>query len=121
MTIGEFIKKLALEKGTSAAKIERELGFANGYIGKSRDKSFPYERLVMIADFLGVTPEYLSSCGSVVSNVSAGPSLTDAEEYLLLQFRRLDEFDRGNVAGYINGLLASEKYIKTSAASSETA
>lgn len=121
MTIGEFIKRLAREKGSSAAKIERELGFSNGYIGNSRDKSFPYERLVMIADYLGVTPEYLSSCGNVVESVSSASSLTDAEEFLLLQFRRLDEFDRGKVAGYVDGLLASAKYIKTGAASAETA
>ena len=33
MTVGDFIKTIAKEKGTSAAKIERDLGFSNGYIG----------------------------------------------------------------------------------------
>ena len=56
----------------------------------------------------------------VAEGVTNG-ALSDDESALLMSFRRLDKFDRCNVAGYINGLLASEKYIKTSAASSETA
>ena len=59
MTVGDFIKTIAKEKGTSAAKIERDLGFSNGYIGTSRDSSFPYERLVKLADYLDVSPEAL--------------------------------------------------------------
>lgn len=121
MSVGDFIKSVARSRGTSAAKIERELGFSNGYIGTVRDSHFPYDRLVRIAEHLGVSPEYLWSHGDSVANTSSEPALSDDESALLMSFRRLDKFDRCNVAGYINGLLASEKYIKTSAASSETA
>lgn len=113
MTVGDFIKSVAKEKGTSAAKIERELGFSNGYIGTVRDSSFPYARLLMIAEHLDVSPEYLWSHGASVSNSFSGPSLSDTESSLLLNFRKLDSIDQGMVLGYIARLLENEKYIKT--------
>lgn len=112
MTVGDFIKTIAKEKGTSAAKIERDLGFSNGYIGTSRDSSFPYERLVKIAEYLDVSPEYLWSRGESASNSFSGPVLSDDESALLIAFRQLDEYDRGQALGIIKGLLLSDKYKK---------
>ena len=121
MNAVEFVKKLCKERHIPLSRVEHDLGFANGYIGQLKKGTFPYERLVMIAGYLDVSPEYLSSCGSVVVSERSAPSLTDVESELLLQFRRLDEYDRGKVSGYIDGLLASAKYIKTSTPVSETA
>lgn len=112
MTVGDFIKTIAKEKGASAAKIERDLGFSNGYIGTSRDSSFPYERLVKIAEYLDVSPEYLWSRGESASNSFSGPVLSDDESTLLITFRQLDEYDRGQALGIIKGLLLSDKYKK---------
>lgn len=112
MTVGDFIKTIAKEKGTSAAKIERDLGFSNGYIGTSRDSSFPYERLVKIAEYLDVSPGYLWSRGESASNSFSGPVLSDDESALLIAFRQLDEYDRGQALGIIKGLLLSDKYKK---------
>ena len=112
MTVGEFIKTVAKNKGTSAAKIERDLGFSNGYIGTSKDASFPYTRLLMIAEYLGVSPEYLWSRGESASNTFSGPALSDDESALLIQFRKLDSSDRQRLVGYIDGLLAGDKYKK---------
>ena len=116
MTVGDFIKTIAKEKGTSAAKIERDLGFSNGYIGTSRDSSFPYERLVKIAEYLDVSPEYLWSRGESASNSFYGPVLSDDESALLIAFRQLDEYDRGQALGIIKGLLLSDKYKKAESA-----
>lgn len=122
MTVGEFIKSLAREKGTSAAKIERDLGFSNGYIGGRRGRSFPYDRLVKIAEYLDVSPEYLETCGESISNTFSGPRLSDQESSLLISFRKLDAIDQGRALGYIDALLINEKYIKTGIpAGSETA
>ena len=112
MTVGDFIKTIAKEKGTSAAKIERDLGFSNGYIGTSRDSSFPYERLVKIAEYLDVSPEYLWSRGESASNSLCCPVLSDDESALLIAFRQLDEYDRGQALGIIKGLLLTDKYKK---------
>lgn len=115
MTVGDFIKSVARSKGTSAARIERELGFSNGYIGTVRDSHFPYDRLVRIAEHLDVSPEYLWSCGESASNSFAGPTLSDDESVLLVAFRKLDTFDRGKLLGYIDCLNSADKYKKADA------
>lgn len=114
MTVGEFIKSYARQNGTSAAKIERDLGFSNGYIGSVNDSSFPHERLVAIAEYLDVSPDFLWNLGESISNSFSGPSLSDMESFLLLQFRKLDPTDCGRVVGFIEGLLANDKYKKAS-------
>lgn len=54
------IKALCKEKKTSVAKLEKQLGFGNGVIGRW-DKSVPsYERLAAVASALDVSVAYLT-------------------------------------------------------------
>lgn len=56
------IKKLCEEKGTSLYALEEELGFGNGSIAKS--PNLRSDRLQKIADYFGVTTDYLLSGGT---------------------------------------------------------
>ena len=59
MTLRERIKELCKERNISLNKLERECGFAKGYISKL-DKSTPNsENLQKIADYLGVSTDFL--------------------------------------------------------------
>lgn len=51
------IRGIAKSQGTSLTKIELSLGFGNGMIGKwaKAPKSPPYDKLLKIAEFLGVS------------------------------------------------------------------
>lgn len=53
----EIIRALCKKKKTSLTRLEEKLGFSNGYIGKmaKRPNSPPYDKLVAIANELGVT------------------------------------------------------------------
>ena len=53
----ETIRALCKKKKTSLTRLEEKLGFSNGYIGKmaKRPNSPPYDKLVAIANELGVT------------------------------------------------------------------
>lgn len=53
----ETIRALCKKKKTSLTRIEEKLGFSNGYIGKmaKMPSSPPYDKLVAIANELGVT------------------------------------------------------------------
>lgn len=54
------IKALCTEKKTSISKLEKQLGFGNGVIGRW-DKSVPsYERLAAVANALDVPVSYLT-------------------------------------------------------------
>lgn len=59
MTIKERIKELCNEHKISVAKLERECGFANGYISKL-DKSTPNTaKIQKIADRFNVSVDYI--------------------------------------------------------------
>ena len=55
----ERIKSICKENGIAISKLERECGFANGYIRNLREGKIPADRLFIIANYLHVSPEYL--------------------------------------------------------------
>lgn len=58
----ERVRCLCKSQKTSLTKLEAELGFSNGYIGKwsKRPTSPPHDKLVEIANALSVTVEELT-------------------------------------------------------------
>lgn len=58
----EKIKDLCRQNGTSLFKLEKELGFGNGTIGKwGKNGRLPtYNRMKMVADYFGITVEDLT-------------------------------------------------------------
>jgi len=59
MNTVDRVKELCKANGIPIYKLEQQLGFANGYIGQLKKGSFPDDRLEKIADFFGVSIEYL--------------------------------------------------------------
>ena len=55
----ERVKKLCKEQRIPISKLEKDLGYSNGYIGQLRKGTFPADRLKEIAEYLGVSIEYL--------------------------------------------------------------
>ena len=55
----ERVKSICKEKKIPISKLERDLGYSNGYIGQLRKGVFPTDRLVDIAAFLNVSTDYL--------------------------------------------------------------
>ena len=59
MTLYERIETLRKAKNISQGKLEKELGFSNGSISKWKNSTPTPERLQKLADYFGVTVEYL--------------------------------------------------------------
>ena len=57
----ERIKELCRGKGISVNKLEEELGFAKGYISKLGKTNPSSQKLKQIADYFGVSLEYLTT------------------------------------------------------------
>jgi transcriptional regulator with XRE-family HTH domain len=55
----EKVKKICKERKIPISKLEKDLGYSNGYIGQLRKGVFPSDRLIQIADYLGVPTDYL--------------------------------------------------------------
>lgn len=60
MNTVEKVKKICKERDIPIYKLEKELGFSNGYIGQLRKGQFPYDRLVKIAEYLNLSIDYLT-------------------------------------------------------------
>ena len=55
----ERVKTICKERKIPISKVERDLGYANGYIGQLKKGVCPADRLQDIAEYLGVSSEYL--------------------------------------------------------------
>ena len=59
MGLYENVKEAAKRKGYSINRLEQELGFARSYISKFKTITPSADKIQRIADFLGVSTEYL--------------------------------------------------------------
>lgn len=59
MNCVERVKQICKDRKIPISKLERDLGFSNGYIGQLRKGTFPADRLSKISDYLNLSAEYL--------------------------------------------------------------
>lgn len=71
----ERVKTICKDRKIPISKLERDLGYSNGYIGQLRKGTFPNDRLKEIAEYLEVSIDYLMT-GEDKS------SLTDNKYYI---------------------------------------
>lgn len=55
----ERVKNMCKTRKIPISKLEKDLGFSNGYIGQLRKGVFPDDRLIKIADYFSVSVDYL--------------------------------------------------------------
>ena len=60
MTTVDRIKAILKEKNIPVSKLERDLGYSNGYIGQLKKGTLRDDRLSAIAKYLGVSIQYLT-------------------------------------------------------------
>ena len=65
MNAVERIKEICKERGISISKLERDCNFSNGYIGSLKKGTMPYDRLMTVAEYFGVSADYLMSGDNV--------------------------------------------------------
>ena len=55
----ERVKQICKERKIPISKLEKDLGFANGYIAQLRKGTFPDDRLAKISEYFDVSVDYL--------------------------------------------------------------
>ena len=80
------VKALCKNKKIPISKLERELGFANGYIGQLKKGSFPDDRLIKIAAYLDVPLSDLTGETEKPASVSEG-ELSEEERKFIEWYR----------------------------------
>lgn len=59
MGLKDRIKELCVKKNMTFASLEKALGFGNAYIAQMNPDTVPHSRLEKIANYFGVTVDYL--------------------------------------------------------------
>ena len=57
----DIIKRICKERKIAISKLERDCGFSNGYIRSLREGKLPYDRMKKVAEYLGLSIEYLAT------------------------------------------------------------
>lgn len=100
MTSVERVKAICKERKIAISRLEKDLGFSNGYISQLKKGVFPDDRIKMIADYFGVSVEYL------MTGNNSEPELTPKDERDIAKDldRIMGEIRKGNDGPlYYNG------------------
>lgn len=119
------IRALCQKNGMSITKLEVALGYGNGSISKAGTNAMRSDRLMAIANFFGVTMEYLMT-GKDWEWEAATPAeierfekdaatpypITDQDRELLDMLRELNQDGQQKALEYIKDLYDTGKYKK---------
>lgn len=91
----DLIKKLCKERKIPISRLERELGYGNGYIGQLRKGTLPSDRAIEIANYLNIDLQYLLSGGEslAVENTLDNAEKRQQQKRLMEYAKRLLELD----------------------------
>ena len=99
----ERIKAICKERKIPISRLEQDLGFANGYIGKLRKGVFRADRLTEIAKYLSVSENYLLSGETEQAPTPEGERIISDEEIMFALWgdaKDIDEADLEDVRRY---------------------
>lgn len=102
----ERVKLLCKEKKIPISKLEKDLGFSNGYIGQLRKGVFPSDRLILIANYLEVSTDYLmTGVNSIHQSNESALSPRDERDIAKDLDRIMGEIQKGDDGPlYYNGV-----------------
>lgn len=72
----QYVRDLCKARKITVSQLEKDCGFANGYLNPKKMSKLPYDRAVIIAEYLDVSPELLLT-GEDTKNA---PTLTEKDE-----------------------------------------
>lgn len=78
----ERVKKICKEKKIPISRLEKDLEFANGYIGQLKKGTLPDDRLKKIAGYLDVSVDYLMYGSEKGQNYYLDPEAQEIAQFL---------------------------------------
>lgn len=93
----QFVRELCQKHRIPVAKLEKDCGFSNGYLNPKKMQKLPYDRACVIADYLGVSLDYILTGKEKSTPTVSGKrainndiKLSPEELELIQMYRRLD-------------------------------
>ena len=71
----ECVREICKEKKIAISVLEKECGFANGYLNPKKMAKLPYDRAVTIANYLDVSVDYILTG----QDIKKAPALTEKD------------------------------------------
>jgi transcriptional regulator with XRE-family HTH domain len=100
----ERIKAICKERKIAISKLERDLGFANGYIGQLRKGVLPDDRLLQVSEYLNLSVEYL-----MTGEQKEKPAISEDDrlnaEFIEL-FSKLSDAEKTMMLSQLKGLVS---------------
>lgn len=104
----ERVKWICKERKIPISKLEKDLGFSNGYIGQLRKGVFPGDRLAQIADYFGVTTNYLLT-GEEKEKLTLGIEGEPTDQDLIKLWKSLSPEEILRMKDFALGMIAARK------------
>lgn len=123
MTTKDKIRKLCKERGTSANKLEKEVGLSQGYISKLSTMVPSSNKLQKIADYFGVTTDELlgDNVYSKYSEPATNDSFEDVAQHINNVIDRLRGHSENAKIMYLKGTKLTDTQIELLADDLESA
>lgn len=94
----ERVKTICKERKIAISRLEKDLGYANGYIGQLRKGVFPDDRLAEIAAYLSVSTTFLMTGKENAPTVSdEREDMNDVDIAFYGDYKELSEDDKVTV------------------------
>ena len=96
----EFVRSLCRERKIPISKIEKDLGYGNGYFNVKKQTKLPYNRAVEIAEYLSVSPELILTGEETEKAPTVSGErdiLDDVDVAFYGEYRELSEHDKETV------------------------
>lgn len=100
-----LVRQLCKDKGVSIARLEKDCGFSNGYIRGLRRGLLPIDRAKIIADYFGVSIDYLLKGTNAENNFDYVLELENGEKVLLECYRSLSDSSKIRLRKYAETLV----------------
>lgn len=85
----EFVRNVCKQRGIAISQLEKDCGFANGYLNPKKMSKLPYDRAQLIARYLHVTPEEILT-GEPPKQIGAEDILDSVDIAFYGEYKELD-------------------------------
>ena len=75
----QFVRDLCRQRQIPVSTLEKDCGFSNGYLNPKKMTRIPYDRAVIIGNYLGISPNRILTGEDSPETSGASRTVTDAD------------------------------------------